>query len=97
MAFYLTNRAWDNTRKRLEKMVKTIKNIKTMEELRQLKLDDNKRILILVEILQMKNEDEIDDFIEKLILFIIKWRELYAEAESDPITRIEDYFFSTDI
>ena len=88
MDFHLTNRAWDNARKRLEKMIKTIKNIKTMEELRQLKLDDNKRILIIVEIIQMRNEDEIDDFIEKLILFIIKWRELYAEAESHPITRI---------
>ena len=31
----------------------------------------------------MKNEDEIDNFIERLILFIIKWRELDAEAESD--------------
>ena len=41
-------------------------------------------------------ENNVKTLIDKLTSFIIKWINMYEEAESDIITDILEYFFSTD-
>ena len=45
----------------------------------------------------MMDENTVKTFIDKLTSFIIKWLNMYEEAESNIITNIREYFFSTDL
>ena len=44
----------------------------------------------------MMNDGQVENFIDKLTSFIIKWVHILEEAKSDPTTKIINFFFSTD-
>ena len=88
------NSAEEETRRKIHKMIKAIKDISSYTQLEELKLD-RFHLRRIVAIIQNKDEEEIENFIYELISFISKWRDLYSQAESDPITLVKD-FFSTE-
>ena len=76
--------------------LRTITSLRTMKDMFcNLELQ-NKHIMIIHVIIMMK-ENTVKTFIDKLTSFIIKWINMYEEAESDVITNIMEYFFSTDL
>ena len=76
--------------------LRTITSLRTMKDMFcNLELQ-NKHIMIIHVIITMK-ENTVKTFIDKLTSFIIKWINMYEEAESDVITNIMEYFFSTDL
>ena len=76
--------------------LRTITSLRTMKDMFcNLELQ-NKHIMIIHVIITMK-ENTVKTFIDKLTSFIIKWVNMYEEAESDVITNIMEYFFSTDL
>ena len=86
------NSAEEETRRKIHKMIKVIKDITCYTQLKELKLD-RFHLRRIVAIIQNKNEEEI----YQLISFISKWRDLYSQAESDPITLVKDFFHPNDI
>ena len=91
--FNFGNSAEVETRRKIHKMIKAIKDITSYTQLEELKLD-RFHLRRIVAIIQNKHEEEIENFIYELISFISKWRELYSQAESDPITLMKDFFFN---
>ena len=81
--FNFGNSAEVETRRKIHKMIKAIKDITSYTQLEELKLD-RFHLRRIVAIIQNKNEEEI----YQLISFISKWRDLYSQAESDPITLV---------
>ena len=76
--------------------LKTITSLATMKDLFCNSELQNKHIMIIHVIIMME-ENTVKTFIDKLTSFIIKWINMYEEAESDVITDIMEYFFSTDL
>ena len=76
--------------------LKTITSLATMKDLFCNSELQNKHIMIIHVIIMME-ENTVKTFIDKLTSFIIKWINMYEEAESDVITNIMEYFFSTDL
>ena len=91
------NRSWWETWKKLEKVLYTIRRIQNVRDLHRLTNLDGRNHIMIVHIIKMMNENEVEAFVDKLMCFIVKWYELYAEAESDPVTKIENYFFAQDL
>ena len=92
--FNFGNSAEVETRRKIHKMIKAIKDITSYTRLEELKLD-RFHLRRIVAIIQNKDEEEIENFVYKLISFISKWRDLYLQAEGDPITLVK-VFFSTE-
>ena len=76
--------------------LRTITSLRTMKDLFCNSELQNKHIMIIHVIIMME-ENTVKTFIDKLTSFIIKWINMYEEAESDVITNIMEYFFSTDL
>ena len=76
--------------------LKTITSLATMKDLFCNSELQNKHIMI-IHVIIMMDENSVKTFIDKLTSFIIKWINMYEEAESDVITNIMEYFFSTDL
>ena len=91
--FNFGNSAEVETRRKIHKMIKAIKDITSYTRLEELKLD-RFQLRRIVAIIQNKDEEEIENFVYKLISFISKWRDLYSQAEGDPITLVKDFFLN---
>ena len=76
--------------------LRTITSLRTMKDIFCNSELQNKHIMIIHVIIMME-ENTVKTFIDKLTSFIIKWINMYEEAESDVITDIMEYFFSTDL
>ena len=76
--------------------LRTITSLRTMKDIFCNSELQNKHIMIIHVIIMME-ENTVKTFIDKLTSFIIKWINMYEEAESDVITNIMEYFFSTDL
>ena len=76
--------------------LRTITSLRTMKDLFCNSELQNKHIMI-IHVIIMMDENSVKTFIDKLTSFIIKWINMYEEAESDVITNIMEYFFSTDL
>ena len=89
---------WFNLWVKIETAINHVRNISSLNDMKKLNwvLNGEDQVMT-VHIIKTMNIDEKENFIDKLTSFIIKWYGLLEEAESDPITRIESYFFSTDL
>ena len=84
----------DIIRKNIQVMVNKFKNISNLEELKAANL--KKKHIMFIHIIKTMSNDDFKSLINSLTSFILKWIDMYEEAESNSITKIIDYFFSTD-
>ena len=82
------------TRNLVNKWINKARNIKNLQEISKYGLKE--KHIMLIHILKIMDENNILLFISKLTSFILKWRNMYNESESNSLTKIIDFFFSTD-
>ena len=75
-------------------LVNKLRNISNLQEMKEANLESNH--VMLIHIMKIMSNDNVKTFINNLTSFILKWMIVYEEAESNSITKIIDYFFSTD-
>ena len=76
--------------------LRTISNLQEMKDLFCNSEFQEKHIMI-IHVIKIMEENNVKTLIDKLTSFIIMWINMYEEAESDIITGILEYFFSTDL
>ena len=79
-----------------------IDKLRTISSLREMKdlfcnSDFQEKHIMVIHIIKTMNGNNVKTLIDKLTSFIIMWINMYEEAESDIITDILEYFFSTDL
>ena len=94
MAFrrFLTHE--DIIHENIQMLVNKLRNISNLQEMKEANLESNH--VMLIHIMKIMSNDNVKTFINNLTSFILKWMIVYEEAESNSITKIIDYFFSTD-
>ena len=86
--------SWAVIRENIQTVLYKARNIASLEEMKESNLQNDH--VMIIHVIKMMNETQVENFINKVTSFIIKWINIYEEAESDSITKIINYFFSTD-
>lgn len=84
----------DIIRENIAVVVNKLINISSLQELKERGLEG--KHFMLIHIMKTMGKDNVETLINKLTSFILKWIIMYEEAESNSITKIIEYFFSTD-
>ena len=77
-------------------MVNKVRNVSNLEEMKELNDGLQRKHVMIIHVIKMMNDDQVENFIDKLTSFIIKWIHILEEAKSAPTTKIINFFFSTD-
>ena len=87
---------WELIRENIKTMVNKVRNVSNLEEMKELNDGLQRKHVMIIHVIKMMNDDQVENFIDKLTSFIIKWIHILEEAKSAPTTKIINFFFSTD-
>ena len=88
---------WSIIHENIQRMVDKVRNVSNLQEMKELNSELQRNHVMIIHIIKIMDNNKVKNFIDKLTSFLIKWIIMYEEAESDSITKIIDYFFSTDL
>ena len=86
----------DITREDIQRSIDKVRNIQTLQEMKETYIDLQRKHLMIIHVIKSMDINSVKSFVNKLTSFIIKWKCMYEESESNSITNIIEYFFSTD-
>ena len=78
----------------IKELVNKAQDISNLNEIEEAGL--NRNHVMIIHIFKIMGCNKVRNFINKLTSFILKWINMYEEAESNSMTKIIDYFFSSD-
>ena len=89
----------DIIRENIQFGISKLRSISNLREMKDLFCNSElqRKHIMIIHVIKMMDENTVKTFIDKLTSFIIMWINMYEEAESDIITGILEYFFSTDL
>ena len=88
----------DKIRENIQYGIDKLRTISNLREMKDLLCNSElqERHIMIIHVIKIMEENNVKTLIDKLTSFIIMWINMYEEAESDIITDILEYFFSTD-